>query len=44
MQGRKTCARRQEKKALDRARWGVYLATFMMPQKDKVKDEVISKH
>jgi hypothetical protein len=23
---------------------GVYLATFMMPQKDKLKDEVINKH
>jgi hypothetical protein len=23
---------------------GVYLATFMMPQKDKLKDEVINNH
>jgi len=50
MQGRKTCARSQEKK-----RWteldggggwgrGEDSATSMMPQTDKLKDEVISKH
>jgi hypothetical protein len=39
MQGQKTCARRQEKQASDRARWGVFNISHIPNRFDTFKND-----